>query len=351
MEEEQNQKKHGFDVRDPDISSQLDDLVASFKSYAQSDLLREVLVAGVKLAVDGASRGDMKILRAAVKEMRHAFRIFAEYREVPKVAVFGSARTRPEEDVYRLAVELGQRLVQSGYLVITGAGEGVMGAAHLGAGRRSAVGLNILLPFEQLANPVIAGDPKLINFRYFFTRKLFFVKESDAIVLLPGGFGTLDEGFEVLTLLQTGKCPPLPVVMLDDPASGYWENWNRFVRQDLLARGLISEEDLSLFKIAHDVEEVCQEIGRFYRRYHSSRFVDRRNLLMLRLRTPIPPGLLEKLNRDFSDICRDGQIEESKAHPDEKDERETLDLVRMKLPFDQFHYGRLRRLIDAINDF
>ncbi len=339
----------GFSISDPALADDLERLLTGLKPYAHLDQIEEILVAGVKLALDGAERGDLKILRAAIKEMRHAFRVFAAYRDTRKVSVFGSARTQPDDPVFATAVEVGRRLAAEGFLVITGAGDGVMGAAHLGAGRDSSFGLNILLPFEQAANPVIEDDPKLINFRYFFTRKLFFVKESDALVLMPGGFGTMDEGFETLTLLQTGKCPPLPMVMLDSEGGGYWDAWLEFVRGALVARGMISEEDLSLFRVTRNVDELVREIRGFYRRYHSSRYVLRRSLLVLRLREALPPERIETLNRDFADILGSGRIEPAEAFPEEEDEPELASLPRIAFPFNQLNFGRLRQLIDEIN--
>jgi uncharacterized protein (TIGR00730 family) len=341
--------ERSFGVSDPALAANLRRLLKDLEPYPHLDQIEEVLVAGVKLALDGADRGDLKILRAAIKEMRHAFRVFAAYPDTRKVSVFGSARTRPDDPVFATAVEVGRRLAAEGFMVITGAGDGVMGAAHLGAGRDASFGLNILLPFEQSANPVIEDDPKLINFRYFFTRKLFFVKESDAVVLMPGGFGTMDEGFETLTLLQTGKCPPLPLVMLDSEGGGYWDAWLEFVRGTLVGRGMISEEDLSLFRVTRSVGELVREIREFYRRYHSSRYVQRRSLLVFRLREALPPGRIEALNADFADILAAGRIEATAPFPEEEDEPKLASLPRIVFPFNQINFGRLRQLIDAIN--
>lgn len=224
-----------------------------------------------------------------------------------------------------------------------------MGAAHQGAGREKSIGLSIMLPFEQEANVVIADDPKLINFRYFFTRKLFFVKESDAVVLMPGGFGTLDEGFELLTLLQTGKRDPLPVVMLDVRGGDYWKSWERFVREKMVKGGFISPEDQALYLVTDDLEEACAEIGGFYSRYHSSRFVERRQTLVLRLREELSDQRVGRLNGEFRDILSRGEIRKCRFFPEEEDEPELLPFPRLSLAFDQLHYGRLRQLIDAIN--
>jgi len=341
-----------YDVEDPRLAGLIDEIISELGEFPDLDLLREVLVTGVKLALDdSSSRGDIKILRTAVKEIRHAFRVFADYREVPKVSVFGSARSLPDGAEFLLAQELGRRLAHSGYMVITGAGDGIMGAAHLGAGRDQSIGLNIMLPFEQSANPVIARDPKLINFRYFFTRKLFFVKESDAIVLMPGGFGTLDEGFETLTLVQTGKREPIPIIMLDVENGTYWEGWKRLVEEQLLGGGFISAEDRSLYMITHDLDSACAEIETFYRCYHSSRFVERRKTLVLRLKRELRDEEVSCLNRDFGDILNEGEIRKCQPFEEEADEPALASLPRIALEFDQVHNGRLRQLINAVNRF
>lgn len=341
-----------FDVDDPKLAGLIDQLIAQLGEYPNLDLLREVFVTGVKLALDdSSSRGDLKILRSAAKEMRHAFRVFAEYAEVPKVTVFGSARSMPEDPEFQLAQEVGRKLAQSGYMVITGAGYGIMGAAHLGAGREKSIGLNIMLPFEQSANPTIAEDPKLINFRYFFTRKLFFVKESNAIILMPGGFGTLDEGFETLTLVQTGKADLVPIVMLGVESGHYWQAWERLVEEQLLGGGFISEEDRSLYLVTNNLEEACSEIETFYRHYHSARYVERRKTLVLRLKKELLDEQVKSLNREFGDILTEGEIRKCQAFPEEEDEPALVSLPRIALEFDQIHSGRLRQLINLVNRF
>ncbi len=338
-----------YEVGDPETARLLDELLDHVNPLHEREWIREVLVTAIKLVQDGAATRDIKLLRTAVKEMRHGFRVFSQYRHVRKVSVFGSARTRPEEPDYRLAEELGRRLAAAGYMVITGAGPGIMEAAHRGAGAACSIGLNIRLPFEQAANPVIADDPKLINFRYFFTRKLFFVKETDAIVLLPGGFGTMDEGFETLTLLQTGRSVPKPVVMLESDQRRYWSAWLDFVRTCMLDRGLISPEDLALFRLAGSAEEACREIQTFYRRFHSLRYVEENRALVIRLRSPLPPGRLDELNREFADILVEGRITATPPLEEESNEPELEFLPRLKLAFDSYHFGRLRQMIDAIN--
>jgi uncharacterized protein (TIGR00730 family) len=300
-----------------------------------------------KLLNDHASRGDVKLLATAVRELRYCFKVFAAYRGKRKAAVFGSARTRPDQPVYAAAEEFGRRMVESGWMVITGAGGGIMEAGHRGAGRDDSFGLNILLPFEQSANPVVQGDPKLVTMRYFFTRKLMFIKESDAVVLFPGGFGTHDEAFEALTLVQTGKSHIFPIVMVDEAGGGYWKLWRRFIEDSLLARGYISAHDMNLFRVTDSVEEAVREVTGFYRVYHSMRYV--RGNLVLRLRSPLPDRLLEQIKWGFGDILAGGTFEQVEALPEEANEPELASLPRLKFRFDRHAVGRLRQLIDVIN--
>jgi uncharacterized protein (TIGR00730 family) len=292
-------------------------------------------------------RLDLKILHRAVRELRYAFSVFARYRQVRKVAVFGSARTRRESPVYSLASAFARHVAEAGFMVITGAGDGIMRAAQEGAGRERSFGLNILLPFEQEANEIIVNDPKLVYLKYFFTRKLLFVKEAHAFVLFPGGFGTHDEAFETLTLMQTGKSELTPVVFLDVPGSTYWQEWLAFLERHMLAHGLISPADLHLFKVTDDVDEAVQEITTFYRNYHSSRYID--GQLVIRMRHPGSAEMLTALNRDFADILTQGDIALDPLHSD--DGTEVPDLPRLRLWFDRVNYGRLRQLIDALNTY
>ena len=340
-----------YKVDDEKIEALIDQLIKEVAPYPYPELLREVFVTGFKLAQDDCSRGDLKVLRAAMKEMRYAFKVFSRYRETPKLSLFGSARTPSSDPAFRTALEFSRQISEAGYMVITGAGPGIMEAGQAGAGRAKSFGLNILLPFEPSANQTILGDQKLINFFYFFPRKLFFVKESDAVVLMPGGFGTLDEGFEVLTLVQTGKGRPMPIVMLDAPGGSYWRDWLEFARKQLFQGGYVSPEDEALFFITDDVDSALQEIHNFYRRYHSSRYVDHKRKLVLRLKQPLPAGAVERLNQDFQDILREGVIESSGALPEEAGEEEIASLPRLLLSFDRYHFGRLRKLIDAVNQF
>lgn len=312
-----------------------------------SDLIALIKEAADKLARDGTSRGDLKILSRAIRELRYAFKVFSPYRSRRKVTVFGSARTRRFEPAYEQAVAFGRSMAEAGWLVVTGAASGIMEAGHLGAGRENSMGLNIMLPFEQYANPVIAGDPKLVHMKYFFTRKLMFVKECHAVCLLPGGFGTLDEGLEVLTLLQTGKRDMVPVVLLDEPGGTYWRDLHEFIVRRLLAGGMISPEDLALYKLFDRVPAAVDEILGFYRVYHSMRYV--KHQLVFRLRQPISQAQLAEVERQFGDILVDGGFEQRGPLPEEKDEPELAEMPRLVFHFNRRSLGRLRQLIDALN--
>lgn len=314
----------------------------------QGDLIEEIKETADKLARDGASRGDLKILTRALKELRYAFKVFTPYRKQRKVTVFGSARTAPEHPAYAQAVTFGRRLAEEGWMVLTGAGAGIMEAAHVGAGKEMAMGVNIMLPFEQDANYVILNDAKLVHLKYFFTRKLLFVKEVHAVALFPGGFGTQDEGFETLTLVQTGKRDLMPIVLVDEPGGNYWNGWRQFVEDQLLHNGLISPEDMSLFKISDDGEQAVEEILQFYSVYNSMRYV--RGKLVLRLHTAPPPEFVERLNDEFADIIESGRIETAEVHRLEADDEHLLDLPRLSFHFNRKSIGRLRQMVDLIND-
>ena len=328
--------------------SLIEQLIQQHGGSDNADLVEDIIETALRLADDKADRLDVKVINSALKELRYASKIFAPFRGQRKVTVFGSARTKPETAEYQQAVAFGKAIVDHGFMVITGGGEGIMGAAQRGAGRDKSFGLNIRLPFEQEPNIEIAGDRKLINFKYFFTRKLCFIKESDAIVLFPGGFGTHDEGFEALTLMQTGKSQPKPLVFVDRPHGNYWKTWWRFVEDQLLDEALISKEDLSLFKVCDDVEEACKEITQFYSNYHSCRYV--KDAMVMRVKYPVTDNLLRTLNARFSDICLNGgQYQAAGPLPEEENEPELKDLHRIVFPFNRTNFGRLRSLIDVVN--
>jgi uncharacterized protein (TIGR00730 family) len=310
-------------------------------------LVQQIHETADKLVRDGTSRADVKLVNTALKELRYSFKVFAAYRNVRKVAIFGSARMPASHPAYAECVEFSRRLAQLGYMVITGAASGIMEAGHVGAGRERSIGVNILLPFEQAANPVIRGDHKLMNLKYFFTRKLMFVKEADAVALFPGGFGTQDECWEVLTLVQTGKSHLFPIVMVDEPGGDYWKRWHVYVKEVLCDRGLICPEDLSLYRLCESVDEAVEEIRQFYRVYHSMRYVGPN--LVLRLQTPLSDAALARIREEFRDIVVSGTFEQGGALPAEAGDTHLLHLTRLVFQFDRRRLGRLRQLIDAIN--
>ena len=341
--------ENNYDVENPIYRTLIGDFLNNLPDYQNKDLLREILVTVVKLSEQNVTRGDLKILRTAAKELRHAFRIFDQYRGIPKVSIFGSARTSSNHPNYQLASDFAQQIVSRGWMGITGAGPGIMEAGNLGSGQSNSFGLNILLPFEQTANQFVDEDEKLINFKYFFTRKLFFVKETDAIVVFPGGFGTQDECFEALTLVQTGKDSPCPIILIEEESGLYWKDWLTFFDLQLAGNSLVSKDDQSLFKIIHSVSEAIEEIIGFYRCYHSLRYVQRRQKVVLRLLKPLSDQHLEKLNLEFKDIVAEGSIERCLPFSEERDEPEIENLPRLVFAFNQKHFSRLRQLIDAIN--
>jgi uncharacterized protein (TIGR00730 family) len=322
-------------------------LVERVSDPADADLIFELVTSALRLASDGADRGDLKIANAALKEMRHSFHVFAPYRAARKVAIFGSARTQPDSPLYVQARDLAAALAALDWMVVTGAGPGIMEAGIEGAGTDNAFGVGILLPFETTTSQFLADDPKLINFRYFFTRKLEFIKESDAFVLLPGGYGTLDEAFELLTLLQTGKAQPAPVIMLDVPGGTYWQHWGTFVERELERPGYVSLEDDRLFCVTDSIETAVDEIVGFYSNYHSQRFVKGR--LVLRMRHAPAPDELASLNREFADIVARGEIDVIGPTPEEVADDDHVDLERIAFRFDRHGWARLRMLVDRLN--
>jgi len=332
---------------DPELDQKIADLIAELGDIHDSDLVFELMVSAVRLARERVSRGDLKMANAALKEMRYGFTVFEPYRSARKAAIFGSARTTRDDPLYAQTVALARELAAVDWMVITGAGPGIMQAGIEGAGVANSFGVSIRLPFESVTSAFLADDPKLVNFRYFFTRKVTFVKEAHAFVLLPGGFGTLDESFELLTLVQTGKAPPAPIVLLDVPGGTYWESWSDFVTRELRGRGLISPDDMVFVKITDDADEALAEILRFYSNYHSMRYVE--GDLVLRLQEQPTEARLEELNTEFADIVPRGRIESVEASKREIADNDVPDLPRLRFRFDRFNYARLRMLIDAIN--
>ncbi len=313
----------------------------------RSLLYKDILLNALKCKRDELDILDLKVINRAVAEFRHAARVFKRYRGVRKVSMFGSARVTQGSPYYELAVRLGRLLVENGFMVITGAAEGIMRAGIEGAGPENSFGVNILLPFERGPAKVIQDDPKVVNFKYFFTRKVFFVMEADAVALFPGGFGTHDEGFEVLTLLQTGKAPPMPVVLMELPGEQYWESWDQFIRQQLLPRGFISPEDLALYGIVRSPEEATDRITSYYSTYHSVRQVGKR--LVIRLEKELSEDHISELNRRFQDLVASGKISKTSALREEEDEPDLRSKPRIVFSYNRGGAGRLNEMILAIN--
>ena len=333
---------------DAELDQQLRTILDELGVEQDRDVLFEVLVSAVRLAGDRADRLDLKITSATLKEMRAAFRAFAPYRDVPKVTIFGSARTLPTDPSYAQARDFAEHMAAQGWMVVTGAGPGIMAAGMEGAGREHAFGVNIRLPFEQSANAFIAGDEKLISMKYFFTRKLMLMKESLGFVSLPGGFGTLDETMELLTLVQTGKANPAPIVLLDEPGGTYWSSFLQFLRAEVATRRLIDDDDLELALCTEDVGTAATEIIRFYRNYRSLRWVG--DQLVLRMLHGPGDDELAALNERFGALAVDGRIERTDPLPAEARDGDHLELARIALRYSGFAPGHLRRLIDAVND-
>lgn len=331
------------------VDATIEALIKQAGGILRPRIVREMILAALKAGQEDDGGADIKMMNTSLKEMRYTAKVFSGYRSFKKVTVFGSARTRPEEKAYAMARDLGMKLARSGYMVITGGGPGIMQAVHEGAGPEKSFGVNIQLPFEQHSNPVVCGNPKNILYKYFFNRKVAFVKESDAVVLFPGGFGTHDEAMETLTLVQTGKRNPVPLILLDEPGGGYWSGWIAFIKDHLLPNGYISASDLHLVERVETVDDAVSIISRFYFRYHSLRYID--NRLVLRLTSIISRERLGVLEAAFSDILTPGgKILLSGPLPKESDEPETVHLTRLVVDFNRKNFGRLKQLIDAVNE-
>jgi uncharacterized protein (TIGR00730 family) len=322
-------------------------LIEKLQDIEDGDMVGEIIDNAMKLLRDQTNRGDIKLINKSLKELRYALKIFAPYRDVRKVSIFGSARTVESHQDYRQAAEFAKKMAAAGWMVITGAGGGIMAAGHGGAGADTSFGLAIRLPFEQKTNMFIANDKKLINFKYFFTRKLMFVRSSHAIALFPGGFGTMDEGFEVLTLVQTGKSVPMPLVLVDSPGEDYWKQWEQYVQKQLVSRGLVGPDDSHLYKITESIDEAVEEVRRFYRNYHSIRYY--RDEVILRLHHAPTAEQLDEMNLRFADLLKSGKFRAGAALPVESDEPALAKLPRLIFAFNRRDHARLRMLIDYLN--
>ena len=310
-------------------------------------LYKDIVSNSLRCQSDELDILDLKVISRAMAEFRYAACVFKPYRDIRKVSMFGSARVPSDSPYYQMAVDLGRQLAEAGFMVITGAADGIMKAGIEGAGADNSFGANILLPFEEGPNRIIKDDPKVVKFKYFFTRKIFFVMEADGIALFPGGFGTHDEGFEVLTLLQTGKTPPMPVVLMEAPGDRYWETWDGFVRTQLLKRGFISREDLSFYAIVNSPEEAVQRVRSYYSTYHSMRQV--RDRLVIRLEKELSNEAIRSLGRSFRDVLQKGEIAKSAPLPEESDEPALLSKSRIVLTNNRKSAGRLNEMVLAIN--
>ena len=338
-----------FNKNNGPVDDGIQELIRLLGDIPRPKIVREMILASLKAGQEDDGAVDLKLMNTSLKEMRFTAKAFGPYRDTRKVAVFGSARTPPEETIYKMGISLGRKIAELGYMVITGGGPGIMQAVHEGAGSEYSFGVNINLPFEQKVNPIIEGNPKSITYKYFFNRKVAFLKESDAIVVFPGGFGTLDEGLEALTLVQTGKRNPVPILLVDEPGGTYWKKWVEFVEETVLLQGYISKSDLALFERVESTDDVVERIRRFYSRYHSLRFIG--DFLVIRLRSGISQHKVDDLKSRFSEILRPkGEVYLSGPLPQEMDETEIRDLPRLVLGFDRKHFGGLKALIDSINN-
>ncbi len=338
-----------FKRTESEVDRSIDRLIELVDGIEYPHLVREMIIAALKAGNEKNDRAHLRLMNSTMKEMRFTGKIFGPYREVRKVSVFGSARTKPDEPIYEMACLFGRKLADAGYMVITGGGPGIMHAVNEGAGPEKSFGVNILLPFEQKPNPVLVGNPRLITYKYFFNRKVAFLKEADAVALFPGGFGTLDEAMETLTLLQTGKHTPLPLVLVDEPGGTYWSRWLKFLKEELLSEGYIDEGDFNLFECCDSIDAAVERINHFYRRFHSIRYIEKK--LVIRLQSAIDDRSVQMLGNRFSDILHPGgTISLSEAFAEEADEPEIAHLQRLVVDFNLQDFGRMRTLIDAIND-
>lgn len=327
---------------------QIDLLAEKYGTEEDKEYYRQMFTTVSKLACDKSELVDVKIMNSTLKELRYALKIFKRYRDIRKVVMFGSHKVKDSSREYRIAEEFSKKISEQGFMIITGGGGGIMEAGNKSAGPGKSFAVNIKLPTEQVPNPYVRGE-KLITLKYFFTRKLIFIKESDATALFPGGFGTHDEAFEVLTLLQTGKTPPRPLVFVDTKFGWYWMDWFKFIKKNMLNNKLIYENDLALFKVTNDVDEAVDFVANFYRNYHSIRYVGNRTIL--RLNKALSEKQIELMNGNFKDILTSGGIYSCGATPEEIKNRDHLDLFRIGLNFNRYSYGRLHSLIHQINRF
>lgn len=342
-------RRRPYRTGDESTDAKIQELAEIAAAEGVKDLFTEMITTCVRMVGAEPDRGELKLVNAALKEFAYSFKVFRDYRRRRKVSIFGSSRMEEDDPNYATTREFATAIVEQGWMVITGAGPGIMAAGHEGAGAKNSFGVAIRLPMETEPNVFIEGDQKLINYKYFFTRKVTFLKESDAFVLMPGGFGTLDETFELLTLMQTGKSDLHPVVLLEEPGGTYWDGWLQFASDHMASRGLISESDLRMVKATRDIGEAVEHITRFYRNYQSQRYVD--GTLVLRLLRLPPEDELAQLNVTFSEVLRGDGLRVAEASPQEIEDEDALDCVRLSVDFDRGNFGGLRQVIDALNAY
>jgi uncharacterized protein (TIGR00730 family) len=334
---------------DPKVNEDIQALVAGWKLGDFTDDFSEIIASLYRLSQHDPTSGDVALFKRSMAELRYAQGVFAPYRGVKKICVFGSARTRPPAPTFQHALDFARLMTEAGYMTITGAGDGIMGAAQEGAGAEKSFGLNILLPFEQYPNAVIRNDPKRVTFRYFFTRKLTFLRETNAVAAFPGGFGTLDEALELVTLMQTGKARLIPLVLIDQPDGTFWKAFTHYVSEHLMANKLISPEDFHLFKLTSNLEDARDSIVRFYHNFHSYRFVG--PYLVIRLQRRLSDEKVAQLKKEFlSILLQPAEIFQRDAFPQEANEPDLMTLPRLCLNFNRIHFGFLRLFLDRLNE-
>jgi len=339
-----------FDKDNGSIDEMIQQLIETAGGIRRPKYIREMIIASLKAGQEDDESADLKVMNTTLKEMRFTSKVFSPYQNIRKVTVFGSARTQTGDPVYEMAKLFGEKLAEAGYMVITGGGEGIMKAVNEGAGSEHSFGVNIRLPFEQKPNYVLHGSPRVITYKYFFNRKIAFLSEADAVALFPGGFGTLDEAMETLTLMQTGKRNPMPLVLVDNPECSYWPSMVKLFEEELLARNYIGPSDFALFQRVCTVDDAVEKINHFYRRYHSLRYVH--SQLVVRMTSQLNCDAIEKLTGQFQDILLPGgSIVASRALEAEIADGDVIDLPRLVIDFNRMDFGRLMNFIDSINNF
>ena len=331
------------------LNEEIEKLVVEFGGKTEPGYVTQMIKSALEISKSDVSSLDAKIAASALREMQQAFKMMAPFRDRKKVTIFGSARTSKGDPLFDRTAQISREFAERGWMVVTGAGPGIMEAGMVGAGRENSIGVSIRLPFETAANEVIQGDTKFVSMRYFFTRKLMLVKESHAFICMPGGFGTLDEMFELLTLIQTGKGLPVPLLLMDLEDDPFWESISQLIQDQLLPRGLISSDDLAFFDVCHSPSDAWKIVETFYSNYRSMRFFG--ETLVLRLNREVSDGLISSLGDHFGMLCVDGGFSRVDARAEEIRDLDDLDAHRIAFKFARRHYGHLRMLINHLNQF